>query len=125
MVISMVAAGFAAAPAAAIDPGQTVNAPNEELNNNNYEVNVGFGTTPVNTGGTAILTYNDSSGDAVIAGLETVEAGDNSVDIYVEDTSNISSGAGTYQTHITNTSDLSGNYEIGDTVSSETPSVFS
>ncbi|OYR67196.1 BGTF surface domain-containing protein [Halorubrum ezzemoulense] len=116
MVVSMVAVGFAAAPAAALEnsPGVSFS----DTNADDYQVSVDV--TDGGEDGVLVVTYEDSDGDNVIAGLNTAaDTGDgtSTVTVDIEDTGGL---PGDHTAHLIASGDLSGSYEAGDTVSDDT-----
>jgi surface glycoprotein (TIGR04207 family) len=117
MVISMVAVGFAAAPAAAVTDGE-ITFDDQQLTGSD-EVSTAVSITEGDDNVTVVVTYNNDEGDTVIAGLnESVNTSDVGTDVSVTlgDTSEV---PGSHTAHLFNVSAFADTgLEEGDTVSS-------
>ena len=115
MVLSMVAVGFAAAPAAAISSGNDVNLLNfdDQFINSTGETNVSVDVDVAeNDNAEVIVTYTDSDGDLVIAGNNSSIGSTGSVLTLTVDLTQLrgngysgdKDNSGTYAAHVVNSS---------------------
>ena len=86
MVLSMVGVGFAAAPAAANATGGSIDTFNDQPLNDDGSVDVEASATGSTPDATVVVTYPNSSGALIVAGLQDFSGSSNNVDVAIDDT---------------------------------------